>query len=287
MALEFSSFVPADGIHEVDCAVRRWLWTSGAFARAGHQDLFNKLPEPLRRTLLYALAPAAGAAIRNLRLFHSQEKSSLLSFITPHFLGYKSRTPDELLTDTRSVGSRVRLYGLSTHGVLRMGTERRGQSERLGAESRSASCTLVRRNMGRLPRKLPVFGLAALLITGCSSPSERDGPLTTEQQAIMNVGLAYREASRALRRGPVSAKELQPYLKKYGDPEKLLISPNDGQPYHIVWGLIPSQPTKNAQTNRFLAYEQTGKDGKRYALDCMLKVHHLTDKEFNRLRGPS
>jgi DDE superfamily endonuclease len=40
-------------------AVRRWLWTTWAFATAGHDDPFTKLPEPLRRTLLYALAPAA------------------------------------------------------------------------------------------------------------------------------------------------------------------------------------------------------------------------------------
>jgi hypothetical protein len=40
-------------------AVRRWLWASWAFAKAGHDDTFAKLPEPLRRTLLYALAPAA------------------------------------------------------------------------------------------------------------------------------------------------------------------------------------------------------------------------------------
>ncbi|HEY7429015.1 MAG TPA: hypothetical protein VH682_32590 [Gemmataceae bacterium] len=146
---------------------------------------------------------------------------------------------------------------------------------------------LVYWTMGRLARKVNAFGLAALLISSCSSPSKPSGPLTTEEQAILNVGLAYREASRALRRGPDSAKELKPYLKKYGDPDQLLISPNDGQPYHLVWGLVPSQPSKNTQANRFLAYEQSGRDGKRYALDFMLKVYHLTDEEFNRLRGPS
>jgi Transposase DDE domain len=40
-------------------AVRRWLWTSWVFATGGHDDPFTKLPEPLRRTLLYGLAPAA------------------------------------------------------------------------------------------------------------------------------------------------------------------------------------------------------------------------------------
>jgi hypothetical protein len=40
-------------------AVRRWLWTDWAFATGGHGQTFAKLPESLRRTLLYALAPAA------------------------------------------------------------------------------------------------------------------------------------------------------------------------------------------------------------------------------------
>lgn len=40
-------------------AVRRWLWADWAFATAGHEEAFAKLPEPVRDALLYALAPAA------------------------------------------------------------------------------------------------------------------------------------------------------------------------------------------------------------------------------------
>jgi DDE superfamily endonuclease/Archaeal putative transposase ISC1217 len=40
-------------------AVRRWLWSDWVFATEGHAEPFTKLPEELRRTLLYALAPAA------------------------------------------------------------------------------------------------------------------------------------------------------------------------------------------------------------------------------------
>lgn len=40
-------------------AVRRWLWTNWVFEKAGHGATFAELPEPLRQTLLYALAPAA------------------------------------------------------------------------------------------------------------------------------------------------------------------------------------------------------------------------------------
>jgi len=40
-------------------AVRRWLWQDWIFAKGGHDQAFAKLPEPLRETLLYGLAPAA------------------------------------------------------------------------------------------------------------------------------------------------------------------------------------------------------------------------------------
>jgi DDE superfamily endonuclease len=40
-------------------ALRRWLWTNWVFAQSGYEDPLAKLPEPLRQSLLYALAPAA------------------------------------------------------------------------------------------------------------------------------------------------------------------------------------------------------------------------------------
>jgi len=40
-------------------AVRRWLWKDWIFARTGHDQAFEKLPEDLQDILLYALAPAA------------------------------------------------------------------------------------------------------------------------------------------------------------------------------------------------------------------------------------
>jgi hypothetical protein len=138
--------------------------------------------------------------------------------------------------------------------------------------------------MIRLVRAAGVVWLAVTFMTGCSS-TKKPVELSKDEEAIVHVGLAYRDASAALKRGPASVTELKPYLKKYGDPDQLLVSPNDGQPYHIVWGLIPSRPSKNSQTQRFLAYEKTGKHGKRCALDCMLKVHHLSDEELKNMQG--
>ena len=48
-----------DTFSDAITAVRRWLWTDWIFAKAGHAEAFAKLPEPLRRTLLYAPTPVA------------------------------------------------------------------------------------------------------------------------------------------------------------------------------------------------------------------------------------
>jgi hypothetical protein len=138
--------------------------------------------------------------------------------------------------------------------------------------------------MMQMVKAAGALGLALLLVSGCSSKKPIT-ELSKDEEAINIVGRAYRDASLALKRGPTNVKELKPYLKKYGDPDRSLVSPNDGEPYQIVWGLMPSRPGRSSVENPILAYEQTGKDGKRYVLDCMLKVHHLTDKEFTAMRG--
>jgi hypothetical protein len=118
---------------------------------------------------------------------------------------------------------------------------------------------------------------------GCSSGKQGAPDLNPDEEAIVHVGMAYRDAYKALKRAPKGVEDLKPYLKKYGDPDKVLISPSDGQPYHIVWGVVPSRPTKGAQTQIFLAYEESGKNGRRYAVDIKLKVYHLSNEEFARM----
>lgn len=124
----------------------------------------------------------------------------------------------------------------------------------------------------------------AVAPTGCSSGGGRGVPeLNAEEEAIVHVGMAYRESSNALKRPPKTVEELKPYLKKYGDPDQVLTSPNDGQRYHIVWGAVATRPTKGNQV--FLVYEEAGKNGKRYAVDMKLKVYHLKDTEFAQMQG--
>jgi hypothetical protein len=133
-------------------------------------------------------------------------------------------------------------------------------------------------------RAAGAWGLAVFILMGCSD-DKKTSEVTKDEVAIKNVGLAYLDASNALKRGPANPNELKPYLKKYGDPDQLLISPNDGQPYEIAWGIMPLRPSQAAQSKRFLAHEKTGKDGKRYALDFRGNVLHLSDEEFAKTQG--
>jgi hypothetical protein len=126
------------------------------------------------------------------------------------------------------------------------------------------------------------------LFAGCSSatkPDLRRLELSKEEEAIFQVGRAYNDATKALKKPPGSIKELKPYLKKYGDPDEVLISPNDGQPYQISWGMMAMRPPKSRQDGLLLVYEKTGKDGKRYGLDFRLHVFQMTDAQFEMARG--
>jgi hypothetical protein len=125
-----------------------------------------------------------------------------------------------------------------------------------------------------------------MLVIGCSSSRPTPAEPTKEEQAIEHVAQAYREAATALQRGPANEQEIKPYLKQHGDPDKVLISPSDGQHYQFVWGVNPGRPSKSLMGKRFVIYEKTGKDGKRYAVDMMLKVQHVSDSEFANAQGP-
>ena len=144
--------------------------------------------------------------------------------------------------------------------------------------------------MIRLIRCAVVCCLAIPLTMGCPSRKEVASSLapdefTPEAEAILHVGQAYRDAYTARKKPPSSIKDLKPYLAKFGDPDSVLISPSDGQPYEITWGVVPGHPPRSMKVSPFLVCEKSGKDGKRYVLDFTFKVRCLTEEEFAKLRG--
>jgi hypothetical protein len=143
--------------------------------------------------------------------------------------------------------------------------------------------------MAQLIRRTVACGFAVLLTAGCGSrevpKSLASEELTPEAEAILHVGEAYREAYTATKRPPAGVKDLKPYLAKFGDPDKVLVSPSDGQPYEITWGVAPGRPPRSMNVSPFLVCEKSGKDGKRYVLDFQFRVRSLTEEEFGKLRG--
>jgi hypothetical protein len=144
--------------------------------------------------------------------------------------------------------------------------------------------------MTQLIRCAVACGLVVPLAVGCMSQKEvgkslAADELTPEAEAILHVGQAYRDAYTARKRPPAGPKDLTPYLAKFGDPDKLLVSPSDGQPYEITWGVVPRRPPRSMNISPFLVCEKSGKDGKRYVLDFTFRVRCLAEDEFEKLRG--
>jgi|SRR5262245_7414674 len=105
------------------------------------------------------------------------------------------------------------------------------------------------------------------------------------EQELTFVAMAYGDAHAKLGRGPKNSDELKPFLKTFGDPDDLLISPNDGQPYVVVWGLDPSRggPTDYKQMFPILAYETTGSRGKRAVTDVRGRPMMIPQGDFSKL----
>jgi hypothetical protein len=120
--------------------------------------------------------------------------------------------------------------------------------------------------------------LACFFTAGCSRTTL---PAVKQQDTgnLTTIGLAYNRATDKLGRPPKDLEELKPHLKDLGDPEAILRSPHDGQPYVILFGRdirkIDVMPPP------IIAYEQQGSNGIRYVLNTM-GIQPMTDEQFQK-----
>lgn len=121
----------------------------------------------------------------------------------------------------------------------------------------------------RLANLICVLGLA-----GCSE----SGPRTDDAELnLRRIVQAYEQAS--FPRLPANVGDLKGQFKELGDkrdPEVILRSPRDGQPYVILFG----RPLDSSNRTTILAYEKSGKDGKRYVVMLSRDIKLLTEEEF-------
>jgi hypothetical protein len=129
-------------------------------------------------------------------------------------------------------------------------------------------------------------GTAVLLagLAGCS-PSTHVVPLTKAEKSLTSIVLAYKEAHKQLGRAPKSADELKPFLKEFGDPGELLVSPNDGQPFVVVWGVDPTRggPIGYKGMWQIIAYDQKGTGGRRAVTDIRGRPMTVPEEDFQKL----
>ena len=121
--------------------------------------------------------------------------------------------------------------------------------------------------------------LVATLAAGCSRGPAQS---TSVEQNLRHIGMAYDQTSKKDGRLPRNTEDLKPALQRFGDPEAILVSPNDGQPFVIHWGISIFRPGPTRGVFPILAHEAIGVDGKKYVLDNMLGVRQMTEAELDQ-----
>jgi hypothetical protein len=125
----------------------------------------------------------------------------------------------------------------------------------------------------------PIFMsiLPIVMLAGCGS-GDKPSAITTDPTIISldKLGGAYIRGTPP----PKTKAELLAIFKSCNHPKELLISPSDGQEFIIVYGVeLKGLKVTGAQLP-IVAFEKTGKDGKRYALRGMNTVVQLTEAEL-------
>jgi hypothetical protein len=119
--------------------------------------------------------------------------------------------------------------------------------------------------------------LFIVMLVGCGS-GDKPSTITTDPTiiALDKLGGAYIRGTPP----PKTKAELLAIFKSCNHPKELLISPSDGQEFIIVYGVeLKGLKVTGAQLP-IVAFEKTGKDGKRYALRGMNTVVQLTEAEL-------
>jgi hypothetical protein len=127
---------------------------------------------------------------------------------------------------------------------------------------------------------ISVLGL--LWLVGC-------GPRVIERETsdhggdqLVTLSRMYTAAQRSFGRPPRGLDDLKAVAKEYGDLDRLLKSPNDGQPYAIAWGVdLGNAPN----ATMVVAHEKLGTGGVRYVM-TPTGIMKLTDQEFARAIFP-
>ena len=122
-------------------------------------------------------------------------------------------------------------------------------------------------------------------IDGSSGPVVT--PLPKAEQDLCLIAQAYCGLFEETGKAAESFDDLRPFLTARGrNPDDMRVSPNDGQPYMVMWG---ADPTRGGGGNpkgltRVVAHEQTGTGGVRAVADTRGLAATVTGEEFAQLK---
>ncbi|MEZ6142339.1 MAG: hypothetical protein R3B84_17410 [Zavarzinella sp.] len=147
-------------------------------------------------------------------------------------------------------------------------------------------------------RRFSLSAIAYICLTtlGCSSATDTsEDPTQLRLQAISDAYAKFLENNR---RPPNSKEELTKYLPEGISATEVFVSPNDQEPFDIVWGVNLHQdssvpglvaddpemkdlpPELSSTSGKVLVSEKTGKNGQRFVLFTDGVVLQLDDDVF-------
>ena len=142
-----------------------------------------------------------------------------------------------------------------------------------------------------LPRltALCVVGFACMAATGCSS-QKKSAP--REESGLKKLAMVYgRYLSQHRGQPPANEAEFKKYVQSlspaerasYGvdDAGRIFISNRDEKPYVIIYGPPKGPPGPGGAP--VIAYEQEGKDGKRWVTSDLGAIEEVDDARFRQL----
>ena len=143
----------------------------------------------------------------------------------------------------------------------------------------------------RPTRRAAALSAATILLAGLAGCGGSSGPVVTPlpkaEQDLCLIAQAYCGLFEETGKAAESFDDLRPFLTARGrNPDDMRVSPNDGQPYVVMWG---ADPTRGGGGNpkgltRIVAHEQTGAGGMRAVADTRGLAATVTGEEFAQLK---
>jgi hypothetical protein len=169
---------------------------------------------------------------------------------------------------------------------------RQGSSH--GGEQRPSKDRWSRRVViGRLVCGVVLGLVFAVGLVGCSS-SSKPGAVTSDPQAkvrLERILQYYQIYTNQKKKPPANEQAFKDYLRTLPkewkedagigeDVDSFLVSPGDGQKYHIHYGMV----ARPGGQNKAVAWEETGHDGKRYVALTNGYVQLLDEESFQNYK---